>query len=116
MVYDIFMDNIALRRGETLELTITADDLTADTILFTAANDDGIVISETANFSTVDGDRVATIKTDDTLIDVGEYSYMLTITYSDGVVDKLPDADSCEDDGCDLPTLTICEAIDLEVS
>jgi hypothetical protein len=111
------MDDIKIRRGETLEMTVTADDDTADTLnLIVAASDGTVIINETENFSTVDGDRVAVIRTDDTDHEEAEYEYMLTITYSDGVVDKMPDPANCEDEDCDLPTLTICKTLDSGVS
>lgn len=108
--------DIKIRQGETLEITFTADDDTADTIQLIAKNDDqGEIINETANFSTIEGKRIATITTNDTVHPVDDYEYMLVIEYNDGFIEKLPDAADCEDD-CDLPTLSICEAIDLEVS
>lgn len=105
------MQDISIRQGETLSLSVTNDDLTADTLqLVVSDSNDDIVINETANFTTVEGVRGAEISTDDTDLTVGDYSYMLIVTYSDGVVEKLPDPDDCEGD-CELPTLTICKAI-----
>lgn len=101
--------NISIRQGETLELDFTIDDLTAETVRLIVENDDGIIINEVANFSTVSGKRVASISTTNTNHDLGEYEYMLSVTYSDGVVEKLPDVAGCED--CDLPTLTICKSL-----
>lgn len=105
--------NIQIRRGETLELTVTADDSTAETVnLLARASDDTIVINETATFT----DSVATIRTSDTDLDVGDYDYMLTVTYADGYIEMLPDAADCDDEDCTLPVLTICEAITVGVS
>lgn len=111
--------DIKVRRGETLELSVTADDLTADTVRLVVSNDaEGIIIDETESFSTVDDERVATISTTDTVHPLGDYEYMLVVEYSDGFIEKLPDAVDCDEDeaDCSLPTLTICEALDLEVS
>lgn len=107
--------DLSIRQGETLSLTITVDDSTADTLRFLAENDDGDSIDETVNFADVDGVRTAVVETNDTNIPTGDYEYMLTITYDGGIVEKLPDSD-CESDDCTLPTLTICEALDVGVS
>lgn len=110
------MNDIKIRQGETLTLTIESDDLTAQTVRFVARKDtDPIIISVTANFETVDGKRVATISTSDTIIAAETYSYMLVVTYEDETISKLPDTANCGED-CDLPSLIICEALDLEVS
>lgn len=102
--------NISIRQGETLELAITADDLTADTVqLIVESTDEGIIINETENFSTSGGKRVATISTNDTDHALGEYEYMLIVVYSDGTIEKLPDVAECVE--CDLPTLTICKSL-----
>lgn len=98
-----------IRQGETLEIEIIADDDSADTVNLLVADSDGnTVIDETENFSTNNGITSATIRTDDTDHEVGEYEYMLTIVYEDGFIEKLPDAD-CED--CDLPILNICKTL-----
>lgn len=111
------MDNLQIRQGETLPLTITSDDITADTIrIVVKKENENAIIDEIANFSTIDGKRIATFSITDTNHPTGEYLYMLTIVYADGTVKKLPDASNCEEGDCDLPKLTICEALDLEVS
>lgn len=111
------MTDLQIRQGETLSLTIESDDTTASTVrLVVKKTGQSIIIDETANFSTIDGKRVAVIETDDTNHTVDTYNYMLTVTYADGTVKKLPDASDCADGDCDLPELTICEAIDLGVS
>lgn len=107
--------DLSIRQGETLSLTITVDDLTADTVRFLAENGDGDSIDETVNFSTVDGVRTASIETNDTNLPIGDYEYMLTVTYDGGIVEKLPDS-NCDSEDCSLPTLTICEALDVGVS
>lgn len=101
-------------QGETLSLTVTCDDLTADTVRFIAKDDIlGVVVDETESFATSGNKRVATIQTNQTWIAPGEYKYMLTVTYTDSIVDKFPV--NCEDD-CEYPLLTICEALDEEQS
>jgi len=101
--------NISIRQGETLELTVSIDDLTAQTVRFIAEDDNGIIIDETENFSTSGTKRVATIETNDTNHPLGAYEYMLVVTYSDGAIEKLPDVTDCTE--CELPTLTICKSL-----
>ncbi len=111
------MDNLQIRQGETLTLNLTSDDITADTVRIVVKKpNENAIIDEIASFSTIDGKRIAVISTSDTNKPVDTYQYMLTITYADGSVKKLPDASNCEEGDCDLPELTICEALDLEVS
>lgn len=97
--------DITIRQGETLQIPIEADDSSAVGVQFQAAQDGVVYIDETENF--VDGK--ATIKTDDTQLATGEYEYMLTVTYSDGVIDKLPDPGDCMDGDCELPKLIVCQ-------
>lgn len=99
--------DITLRQGETLQIPVEADDLSAQTVQFQAVKDGIIFIDETESF--VDGK--ATIFTNDTLLEIGEYQYMLTITYSDGVIDKLPDPSACLNGDCELPQLIICQGV-----
>lgn len=108
--------DISIRQGETLELNITADDLTADTVELIVADTEGsVIINETANFDTVDNKRIATISTLDTDHPVAEYEYMLTIVYEDGYIEKLPDVSDCEGD-CSLPKLNICKSLEVAIS
>lgn len=109
--------DISIRQGETLILSTTNDDLTADTLqLIVTDPDNNVVINETANFTTTNGVRGAEIRTDDTDLAVGDYTYMLVVTYEDGTIEKLPDTSDCEDD-CSLPTLKVCESLSVpEVS
>lgn len=111
------MENLQIRQGETLTLNIESDDLTADTIrLVVKKPNENAIIDELESFSTIDGKRIAIIETSDTNHPIDTYEYMFTITYADGTIKKLPDASACEEGDCDLPELTICEALDLEVS
>lgn len=93
--------DISVRQGETFQLPITADDDTAVSVNFKVWGDTTI-IDETANF--VDGQ--ATIDAGTITQDVGDYSWLITTTYSDGFVEILPDND-CK--GCDAPKFIICE-------
>lgn len=101
------MENLIIRRGETLELTIKADDTTAVSVNLRAAKDGIVHIDETETF--VDG--VATIRTNDTMLELGDYEYTLKVVYSDGFVEILPDAEGCDGD-CELPVIRICESLE----
>lgn len=108
--------DLSIRQGETLEFTVIGDDLTALTVRFLAKKKVGTgTIDETESFSTEDGKRIAEFKITDTQVPEGEYEYMLTVTYPDDVIEKLPDAADCDGD-CTFPILTICDALDMEVS
>lgn len=111
------MENLQIRQGETLTLTVESDDISADTIrLVVRKTNENPIIDIGATFATIDGKRIATLETSDTIKTPGTYKYMLTIEYIDGTIKKLPDASLCEEGDCDFPELTICEALDLEVS
>lgn len=101
-----------IREGETFEVTLTDTDVTADTVTITITNDIGHITQETASYSLVDDVPTATIQvTDPTLVE-GEYEYMYTVTYTDGVVRKFPDISECDGD-CNLPKFVVCEANDI---
>lgn len=108
------MKNETYREGETIEFTLSDSDLLAQTVTLTVSKGTTVQLTETATYSTVDGKRVATIRADNTLPkDV--YDYMFTVTYSDGFIAKLPEIANCTG-GCALPTITICDANDVEVA
>lgn len=111
------MDNLQIRQGETLYLTIKSDDLTAETVnLLVKKEGEAAIIDELVSFATIDGERIAVIDTLDTNHDPDTYDYQLTIEYADGTIAKLPDAANCEAGDCDFPTVTICNALDIGVS
>lgn len=97
------MDKISVRQGETFQLPVEIDDTTAQTVQLLVWNDTLTIINETEPFN----DGKATIDAGIITSDVGVYSYSVTITYSDGVVDILPDVNECT--GCDFPEFEICE-------
>lgn len=108
--------DIKIRQGETLQIPVTINDTSAESVRFIVADESEIVIDLIEQFEVIDGKATATIFTNDTLIEAGEYSYMLVVTYSDGVVDFLPDVNECDSDNCDLPKLIICESLLFGVS
>lgn len=110
------MENESFREGATIEFTLTDTDLTADSATLTISNDAGDILkTETANYTTVDGIRVATVRVADNDLLIGVYDYMFSVEYTDGFIAKIPDPNECEDE-CELPTLTICDANDVETS
>ena len=113
------LPNETIRQGETLPLTIedTQDIPTAQTatIIVKLTVDDLVpTINKTAPFA--NGAADLTLAASDTGIPDGTYIYQITVVHSDGVIEKYPDADDCEDNECDFPTLTICKALDPGVS
>lgn len=101
------MNNITIRQGETLQLPITIDDGAAETVLFQIIKNNKSVSETIAIFE----NKKANILIEQLMLPIGEYRYMLTITYTDGIIDKLPDVSDCNDDSCELPTINICEGI-----
>jgi len=99
------MENLVIRQGETLELSVKTDDDSATTVQLLATKEGSTFIDKTEPFV----NRVAVLRTNDTIIPLGEYEYSLTVVYSDGFIDELPDTQDCEGD-CDFPTLTICKS------
>lgn len=107
------MNNMQVRWGATLPLTITNDEEGADTATLTVSLDDTVVLTKTVSFVGLEADLK--LDAEDTEITPAVYNYMIKIVYDDGTVEKYPDTENCED--CDLPTLEICDTNDnLEVS
>jgi hypothetical protein len=110
------MENEQFREGETIEFTATdKDDGSADTFTLTISQDGVILKTAQDNFTPVDGVPTATAKVTDNDLPIGVYDYMFTTTWTDGFIAKSPDVDECDDE-CELPTLTICDANDVETS
>lgn len=104
--------DIKIRQGETLQIPVTINDPSAESVRFVAASQSGeVVLDITEQFTVTDNKATATIFTNDTLIPTGDYSYMLVVTYADEVVDILPDSSECSGDDCKLPLLIVCESL-----
>lgn len=101
---DISNYKILVRVGETFQLPARTNDPSTESITLTVWNDSGVVITETENF--IDGQ--ATIDAGVIALAIGIYKYLLTITYSDGSIDKLPDAEQCSGEKCEVPELEVC--------
>lgn len=97
------MNTISIRRGETLQIFIEADDESAASVRFLVTKNGTTYLDETESF--VNGE--ATISNDITVA-VGDYEYSYIVTYSDGIVDILPDVSDCEE--CELPVFRVCDS------
>lgn len=108
------MDTLSVRREASLPLTITSDDLTANTVTLTvkaSVDDISPLFTKTVSFND-SGVADLTLTPTDTDVPVGEYIYMLTVVYDDASVDKFPDTSNCEDDECTFPEFIVCGALD----
>lgn len=97
------MNKISVRQGETFQLPVEIDDASALTVQLLVWNDTTTIIDETVNFT----EGKATVDAGLISAPVGVYSYSVTITYSDGVVDILPDVNECTE--CEFPIFEVCE-------
>jgi len=102
------MEDFTVRRGEIFDFGVVADDLSAVSVQFIASKNNVVYVDETETFN---DDGEATIRIDTNDLPLGDYLYSLTITYSDGTVDILPDPEDCDGD-CDLPVFTVCTSND----
>jgi len=108
------MKDVYIREGATFEETLTDTDITAQTATITISEADGtILISETANFSVVDDEAVATVTVDTDGLAIGNYEYMYTVVYEHGFILKLPDTSKCGTSPCPLPKFIVCDANDV---
>lgn len=105
------MDDMNVRWGATLPLTLTNDE-EASTATITISQDDVIVLTKTASFVELEADL--TLTAEEMELDPGTYDYMITVEYADGTIEKYPDVEGCSD--CSLPTLEVCDTNDNEVS
>lgn len=103
------MKPISIRYGETLNVPITVDDDSAVSATFYVGKP-GETPSITASTALVERSGEFDITDTDTRIPLGEYYYQITVTTSDGKVDKYPKPEDCEEHG--LPKFTVHEALD----
>lgn len=107
---------LTVRQGATLPLTVEVDDATAVTVAITVkedADDLTPIIYKIASF--INGVADLTIDSDDTGVPEGTYLYQLTVTFSDGTIEKYPDPAFCGD-SCTFPDFIVCESLDPGVS
>jgi hypothetical protein len=112
------MDQIKIRYGSSLNISITSDDEGAtEATLYVGIPGQPPIITKPATFT----DGVAIIQLEggiggDTEVPLGEYKYQINVEHSGGFLEKYPEADSdCEDcdEGADLPDFIVCEALDV---
>lgn len=96
------MNKITVRQGETFQLPVTIDDDSAESVALKVWSD-----SEIINVEEVFVSGEATIDAGLITDEIGEYSYSITITYSDGAIDILPDVNNCS--SCEFPIFEICQ-------
>lgn len=107
------MRNMSIRQGAQLSLTVNqGDDTSVSATVIFKEQTSGTEISETGLF--VNG--VASIVFDGLKTgEVGVYDMQVNENFTGESPLKYPDPDNCDGD-CSFPTLTICEALDPEVS
>lgn len=104
------MDNLKIRAGARLSFTVERADEEAISATFIAANDD-VVVSDTVTYDS-EGKAQFQFDSPDTDV-VGVYEYQVNENFATGSPDIYPSADECDGD-CDLPTLKICESLEVE--
>ena len=103
------MDKISVRYGESFNLELVANDVTAETATFYAGKV-GQTPVITIPTSFVEGVAYIVAAPDDTKVPLAKYKYQITVTYSGGEVYKFPTKDDCDESG--LPELEVLEALD----
>jgi hypothetical protein len=101
------MNDMNVRWGATLPLTLTVDEA-ASTATLTVSYNDVVVVTKTASFTGLSANL--TLSATQTQLTPKKYQYMIKITYADGTIEKYPDTDGCTD--CELPTLEVCDTND----
>lgn len=107
------MNNISVRQGAQLNLRITQGDATSvSATVILKHQDTDAIIQKTASFVSGIADVMFTAA--DTAV-LGVYDYQVNENFSGSDPLKYPDPNDCEDD-CEFPTVTICEALDVEAA
>ncbi len=96
------MKNLTYRQGSLISLDVerASDTAISATLLYNGPIADQITelyVNGVAHFEF-------------SLDDVGEYEYQINESYESGPPDIYPNMDNCDGD-CDLPKITICEAL-----
>jgi hypothetical protein len=102
------MEDFTIQQGETLRLTVTVTEDGADTAELYAENSSGDSIQTLVSFDGLVADL--TTNTDPNQ-PAGVYNYFIRIVWDDGSVDILTKNDNCEDEECEMPTITVCEIL-----
>jgi hypothetical protein len=101
------MENITTSWGETLPLTVEAED--ADNATLYIGEISNPIVTVNANF--IEGSADISASATEMEIAPDTYNYQIVVEYDDGSIRKYPDVSDCED--CTLPTITVCPTIDM---
>lgn len=104
------MEDLTVWKNARFDFQLVAED--EDTVSATITLKDSA--DNTYEFTQPFVDLVADFQSETGIpsLPVGVYEYMLYENYADGLPIAYPDPDNCIGD-CELPTLTICEAIEV---
>lgn len=103
------MQNYVVWQDSRLDLQVETDE--DDAVSVTIALKEG---ENTHEFTQPFVDNIADFQSEEGIpsLEVGVYDYMLYVNYATGLPVAFPDPNDCDGD-CDLPTITICEAIEV---
>lgn len=103
------MEEINVRYGESLDLTVSSDDaLATEATLYVGRAGEPVAIIKSAFFEL--GTAFISLTTAETEIPPGEYSYQINVEHEDGKLEKYPLPHDCIDGG--LPKFIVHEALD----
>lgn len=102
-------NNIVVRYGASVELTVEIDDNTAVSASIYVGKE-GEVYEITKSGFFVDGVADITLEPNETEIPIGDYKYQINVTYTDGKIDKYPEKNCLGE--VDLPYFIVLEALD----
>lgn len=112
------MKNIEAWQGDTIPLTATKPDDTAESVtLLIGEVGEPAIFAKTAEYDE-DGNADLTITDEENIeanIPAGEHGYMLNVTYEGGAEISFPRIDNCEDDAS-IPKFIIRQRIGNETS
>lgn len=100
------MEDIRTSWGETLPMTIEAEDATSATLYIGLISDPIVTVTNTFTGGAADISAPA----EDMEIPVGDYFYQVKVEFNNGDIRYFPDS-SCEE--CTLPIVTVCPTIDM---
>lgn len=100
------MEDIRTSWGETVPITIQAEDATSATLYIGEISNPLVTVTNVFT----DGAADISAPAEDMEIPVGNYSYQVKLVFDSGDIRYFPDS-SCEE--CSLPTITVCPTIDM---
>lgn len=103
------MEAINVRYGESFNLAVGTDDVSAtEAVLYVGNMGEAPILTLTASLTLGVGQFTATAE--EMELDLGTYSYQINILHSDGKLEKYPQPEDCEDG--ELPIFKVHEALD----